>query len=183
MARIPVVQYPHPVLRTRTEPVSSIGDWERKFVVDMIETMHAEKGVGLAANQVGVNKRIFVASADGVKWKELVFFNPEIVRTSGEIRDFEGCLSVFDEYEPVTRFREITMRAVNPEGRTVEVTAKGLLARIFQHEVDHLNGLVFVHHLGWLKRRKIFKKLDKLALERLSAKSSASASKPVSKKA
>lgn len=161
MARLKVVQYPHPVLQTRTEPVASIGDWERAFVLDMIETMHEESGVGLAANQVGVGKRIFVASADGVKGKELVYFNPEIIRTSGEIRDFEGCLSVRDAYEPVKRFREVTLRAMNLEGQTVEVTAKGLLARIFQHEVDHLNGLVFVNRLGWLKRRRIFKKLER----------------------
>ena len=154
MARLPVVQYPHPVLQTKTQPVASIGDWERSFVVDMIETMHEEKGVGLAANQVGVAKRIFVASADGVKGEELVCFNPEIVRTSGEIRDFEGCLSVREAYEPVKRFRQVTLRALNLEGQTVEVTAKGLLARIFQHEMDHLNGLVFVHRLGWLKDRK-----------------------------
>ena len=160
MARLKVVQYPHPVLQNRTEPVASIGEWERNFVIDMIETMHEEAGVGLAANQVGVAKRIFTASADGVKGRELVYFNPEIIRTSGEIRDFEGCLSVRDAYEPVRRFREVTLRAMDLDGKTVEVTAKGLLARIFQHEVDHLNGLVFVHHLGWLKRRRIFKKLE-----------------------
>lgn len=161
MARLKVVQYPHPVLQTRTQPVETIGEWERAFVLDMIETMHEETGVGLAANQVGVAKRIFVASADGVKGKELVYFNPEIIRTKGEIRDFEGCLSVRDAYEPVTRYREVTLRAMNLDGQTVEVTAKGLLARIFQHEVDHLNGLVFVHRLGWLKRRRIFKKLER----------------------
>lgn len=159
MARLKVVQYPHPVLQNRTEEVTSIGDWERNFVVDMIETMHEEKGVGLAANQVGVAKRIFVASADGVKGRELVYFNPEIIRQSGEVRDFEGCLSVRDAYEPVKRFREVTLRATTLDGKTVEVTAKGLLARIFQHEMDHLNGMIFVERLGWLKRRRILKKL------------------------
>lgn len=161
MARLKVVQYPDPVLLRRTEPVDSIGDAERALVLDMIETMHAESGVGLAANQVGVPRRIFVASADGVKGKELVYFNPEIIARSGEIRDFEGCLSVRDEYEPVTRHREVTLRAMDLEGRTVEVKAKGLLARIFQHEVDHLDGFVFVHRLGWLKRRRIFKKFER----------------------
>jgi peptide deformylase len=161
LARLKVVQYPDPVLLKRTQPVESIGDWERAFVLDMIETMHEEAGVGLAANQVGVSKRIFVACADGVKGKELVYFNPEIIAKSGEIKDFEGCLSVRDEYEPVTRYREVTLRAMNLDGQTVEVKAKGLLARIFQHEVDHLDGFVFVHRLGWLKRRKIFKKFER----------------------
>ncbi len=161
MARLKVVQYPNPVLINKTQPVASVGDWERSFIIDMIETMHAESGVGLAANQVGVSKQIFVASADGVQGKELVYFNPEIIHTAGEIRDFEGCLSVREAYEPVTRFREVTLRAMNLDGKIVEVTAKGLLARIFQHEVDHLNGMVFVHRLGWWKRRMIFKKLEK----------------------
>lgn len=161
MACLKVVQYPDPVLLTPTQPVASIGDWERQFVLDMIDTMHAESGVGLAANQVGVSKRIFVASADGVKGKELVYFNPQITERSGEVREFEGCLSVREAYEPVKRFREVTLRAMDLDGRTIEVRAKGLLARIFQHEVDHLDGFVFVHRLGWLKRRKIFKKLER----------------------
>jgi peptide deformylase len=161
MACLKVVQYPDPVLLTPTQPVASIGDWERQFVLDMIDTMHAESGVGLAANQVGVSKRIFVASADGIKGKELVYFNPQITERSGEVREFEGCLSVREAYEPVKRFREVTLRAMDLDGRTIEVRAKGLLARIFQHEVDHLDGFVFVHRLGWLKRRKIFKKLER----------------------
>ncbi len=160
MAVLPVVQYPDPVLKTRAANVSKITDVERKLVKDMIDTMYAESGVGLAANQVGVLKQIFVASADQVRGAELVFFNPEIVRKEGVIKEFEGCLSVPELYEPVRRAKRVWMRAMTLDGKTVEVKADGLLSRIFQHETDHLNGFLFIDRLGMIKGRSARKKLS-----------------------
>lgn len=160
MAVLPVLKYPHPVLETKTNEVTSITDTERKLVRDMIETMYAENGVGLAANQIGVSKQIFVASADQVRGQELVFFNPRIVRSEGVIKEFEGCLSVPEFYEPVKRAKRVWMKAMNLAGKEVEVKGEGLLSRIFQHETDHLNGVLFIDRLGFLKSRRIKKKLS-----------------------
>ena len=159
MAVLPVVKYPNDVLTTKTLPVEKITDAERRLVRDMIETMYAENGVGLAANQVGVSKQIFVASADQVRGQELVFFNPALIKKQGVVKEFEGCLSVPEFYEPVKRAKKVWMRAMTLDGKTVEVTGEGLLSRIFQHEIDHLNGLIFVDRLGLLKSRRIKKKL------------------------
>lgn len=161
MAVLKVVQYPDPVLTTKTKPVERITDAERKLVSDMIETMYAENGVGLAANQVGVSKQLFVASADQVKGMELVFFNPRIIKTEGIIKEFEGCLSVREFYEPVKRAKKVWMKAINLDGQEVEITGEGLLSRIFQHEIDHLNGILFIDKVGMLKSRRIKKKLSK----------------------
>src|SRR5262245_35023237 len=107
MAVLPVVQYPEKVLLTPTAPVAQVTDKERKLVRDMIETMYAENGVGLAANQVGVSQQIFVASADQVRGKEIVFINPRIVESKGVIKEFEGCLSIPEFFEPVKRARRV----------------------------------------------------------------------------
>ena len=159
MSVLPVRKYPDKVLRTKTAPVREITDVERRLVQDMIETMYAEEGVGLAANQVGVSKQIFVASPDHQKGKELVFFNPKIIKKEGLIKEFEGCLSVPELYEPVKRAKSVTMEALTPEGKRVRVEATGLLSRIFQHEIDHLNGFLFIDRLGFLKSRLAKKKL------------------------
>lgn len=159
MAVLPVVKFPNKVLKTKTAKVASISAEDKKLVRDMIDTMYAEKGVGLAANQVGISKQIFVASADQVRGQELVFFNPEIIKKEGSIKEFEGCLSVRDLYEPVKRFKRVWLRAMTLEGNTVEIKAEGLLARIFQHEVDHLNGFLFIDRLGFVKSRLARKKL------------------------
>ncbi|MCG3175944.1 MAG: Peptide deformylase [Candidatus Omnitrophica bacterium] len=153
MAILPVVKYPEKVLTTRTRTVERITDQERRLVRDMIDTMYAESGVGLAANQVGVSLQIFVASADQVRGKELVAINPVIIRKEGVIREFEGCLSIPEFYEPVKRSRKVRLRALDLEGRTYEMDGEGLLARIFQHEIDHLNGVLFVDRLGPIKSR------------------------------
>lgn len=171
MPRLRVVQYPDPVLLKPTETVASIGPKERELIADMIATMHAEDGVGLAANQVGVSLRIFVASPDGVEGKERVFVNPQILRRSGELREFEGCLSVPQAYEPVRRFREVTLKGQNLDGQWVEVKATGLLARIFQHETDHLDGMLFIDRLGWLKKRRVTEKLKRITSKKKDAPS------------
>lgn len=162
MSRLKVVHFPEAVLRTKTRPVATVTDAERKLVRDMIETMYAENGVGLAANQVGIGQQIFVASADQVRGKEIVIFNPKIVRKQGSVKEFEGCLSVPELFEPVKRAKTVWLTGTDLEGRPVELTATGLLARIFQHETDHLNGLLFIDRLGPLKsfhvRRTLLKK-------------------------
>ena len=161
MAIYKIVTYPDPALLQKTEPVESVGPRERLLIQDMIDTMHVERGVGLAANQISIPLQIFVASADGIRGKELAFFNPKIIKRRGRIREYEGCLSLPEVHEPVARYRRVTLRAMNLKGEIVEVEASGLLGRIFQHEVDHLNGSLLVHHLGWFKKRKIFKNMDK----------------------
>lgn len=153
MAVLPVVQFPNKVLTTRTAQVKQITSAERRLVKDMIDTMHAENGVGLAANQVGVSQQIFVASADQVKGREIVCVNPVITHSEGLIREFEGCLSIPEFYEPVKRARQVRVLAQDLEGRRIELEAEGLLARIFQHEIDHLNGILFVDRLGLFKSR------------------------------
>jgi len=161
MAVLKVVKYPAKVLRTKTKKVERVTDEDRKLVKDMIETMYAENGVGLAANQVGISKQLFVASADQVRGNELVYFNPCLVKKEGTLKEFEGCLSIPELYEPVKRAKRVRMRAMTLDGKTVEVKAEGLLARIFQHETDHLNGLLFIDRLGLLKSRLTQKKLSK----------------------
>lgn len=168
MKTLPVLTFPNEILATRASEVDSITEADRRLVRQMIETMYAEQGVGLAANQVGSLRRVFVASADQVRGKELVCFNPVIVRREGEIKEFEGCLSVPELYEPVKRARRVWMRALQLDGRTVEIEAQGLLSRIFQHEIDHLDGVLFINRLGLLKSRSVQKKLLRRAQTRRS---------------
>lgn len=159
MAVLKVVKYPNKVLKTKTQEVSEITAVERKLVKDMIDTMYAENGVGLAANQVGVSKQIFVASADQIKGKELVFFNPKIIKKEGTVKEFEGCLSVPEFYEPVRRSKKVWIKGMSLEGKMVEMKGEGLLSRIFQHEIDHLNGKLFIDRLGLIKSNLVRKKL------------------------
>ena len=166
MAVLPVVKFPDAVLKTRAQEVSKVTDTERRLVRDMIDTMYAENGVGLAANQVGVLKQIFVASADQVRGQELVFLNPVLVKKEGTIKEFEGCLSVPEFCEPVKRAKKVWMRAMTLEGKSVEVKGEGLLSRIFQHEIDHLNGILFIDRLGVLKSQRVKKKLTKRAAQK-----------------
>ena len=161
MSVLKVVKYPAKVLKTRAEEVEKITAEDVKLVRDMIDTMYAENGVGLAANQVGILKQIFVTSPDQEKGKELVFFNPRIIKKQGVIKEFEGCLSVPELYEPVKRSKRVWIRAMNMKGETVEVKGEGLLSRIFQHEIDHLNGILFVDRLGFVKSSLTQKKLKK----------------------
>ena len=161
MAILPVVKYPNEVLKTKAQEVLTLTEVERKLVRDMIDTMYAENGVGLAANQVGVLKQIFVASADQVRGQELVFFNPVLIKKEGTIKEFEGCLSVPEFHEPVKRAKKVWMRAMTLDGKTVETMGEGLLSRIFQHEIDHLNGILFIDRLGLLKGQRIKKKLSR----------------------
>ncbi|OIO38570.1 MAG: peptide deformylase [Candidatus Omnitrophica bacterium CG1_02_49_16] len=163
MAVLPIVKFPDKILKTRAAEVAEITVEDRRLVKNMIETMYAENGVGLAANQVGVLKRIFIAHPDQIKGNERVYFNPKILKKQGTTKEFEGCLSVPEFYEPVKRFKKVWMRAMTLDGKTIEVKGEGLLSRIFQHEIDHLDGILFIDRLGLLKskltRRKLLKKM------------------------
>ncbi len=163
MPILPIRHYPDPVLKRRTEPVGRITPEIVRLCRDMAETMYAAPGVGLAANQVGVSLRIFTADCHGPdEPRQLItMINPEIVDARGEIKEEEGCLSVPEYVAVVTRYAEVTVRGLDPEGREQVITGQGLLARCFQHEIDHLNGLLFVDRLGPVKRdlfRRRYKK-------------------------
>ena len=161
MAILPVLKIGNKILETKAAPVERVTDVERKLVRDMIETMYAENGVGLAANQVGVLKQLFVASPDHKKGQELVVFNAQIIKKEGHVKEFEGCLSIPEFYEPVRRAKTVWIRGMTLEGKAVEMKGSGLLSRIFQHEIDHLNGILFVDRLGLVKSRLAKKKLLK----------------------
>ncbi|HWP35487.1 MAG TPA: peptide deformylase [Thermodesulfobacteriota bacterium] len=154
MAVRPIRRYPDPVLKQRSEPVARITPEIVELCRDMAETMYAAPGVGLAANQVGVLLRIFTADCSGPdEPRQLItMINPELVEAKGEVKEEEGCLSVPDYFAPVTRYAEVTVRGLDLEGREQVVTASGLLARCFQHELDHLDGRLFVDRLGPVKR-------------------------------
>ena len=160
-----IVKYGEPVLETAAEPITEFDTPElHALVADMWETMYSAKGVGLAAPQVGVSKRLTVIDVSvGEKESEkLVLINPEIVVKTGSQTGEEGCLSIPGFREPVTRSEKVSVRAKNAEGETIEVEGEELLARALQHEIDHLNGILFISHLSTLKRDMIRRKIRKL---------------------
>lgn len=149
-----------PVLRRRAEPIASVTDEVRRLADDMFETMHAAKGIGLAAPQVGVGERLFVADVDGARF---VLINPELVSVRGDVSPYEeGCLSIPEVLGDVKRPTDITMRGIGLDGEPFTVDAKDLLARCFQHELDHLNGKLFVDYLSLLKKRRALAEWAKL---------------------
>jgi len=166
-----VLVYPDPALKLKAKPVAKVDDAVRKLVKDMAETMYAESGVGLAATQVGVPKRILIVDASprqpGEKLR--VFINPELVTAEGRTRYAEGCLSIPGENEEIERFERVTVRALNEKGEPFEVEAEGLLAIALQHEMDHLDGVLFVDRLSSLKRGLIRKRMLKVIEDRKAA--------------
>jgi peptide deformylase len=160
----PIVKFGDPVLEKRAEPVTVFDDELKKLVDDMFESMYAAHGVGLAAPQIGISKCLAVID---ITFKEdpsakLVLANPEIVRTEGRHTQNEGCLSIPDFRESVTRPRTVTIRAQDADGKFYEKTGEELLARAFLHETDHLNGKLYISHLSALKRDLIKRKIRKL---------------------
>jgi peptide deformylase len=147
------------VLRTETQPVTEITDDVRRLVDDMFETMRAAQGIGLAAPQVGRLERVAVVDVDK---DPIVLINPEIVTESGSERAEEGCLSIPDIYGDVDRAARVTIRAMDIEGKMFEREATDLLARAFQHEIDHLHGKLFIDYLSFLKRRGVMARWDDL---------------------
>ncbi len=165
-----IVIWPDPVLKQVATPVDRVDDTIRKLLDDMAETMYAADGVGLAAPQIGVPKRVIVIDTsprqEGQKLLHLV--NPRIVRTEGETVYTEGCLSVPGEAEEVERAAKAWVAALDRDGKPIEIVGEGLLAIALQHELDHLDGVLFVDHLSSLKRELIRKRMKKLKAERAS---------------
>lgn len=166
MALLEILQFPHPVLRHRAGEVREIDETIRRLARDMMETMHRAPGIGLAAPQVGVPSRLIVVdlSAGEDPDQRLVLVNPQIICKEGRIRMEEGCLSVPDLRETVTRCERVVVRGQDLEGRTVEVEGEELLAVALQHEIDHLDGLLFIDHLSQLKRSRYVARQKKAAV-------------------
>lgn len=163
MALLPILRYPDPRLHKKASPVTVVDDAIRKLAADMAETMYAAPGVGLAATQVDVHKRVIVIDISEDKSQLHVFVNPRIVAREGEQVCEEGCLSVPGIYEKVARSERVTVRALNLQGETFDLDAEGLLAVCVQHEVDHLEGKVFVEYLSRLKQARIRARMAKQA--------------------
>lgn len=162
MAVLTILRYPDPRLHQRAKPVEVFDERLRALVRDMAETMYAAPGVGLAATQVDVHLRVIVIDVSDAKDQLRVFVNPEILDSSGERKVYEeGCLSVPGIYEEVERPDRVRVRAFDEHGKRFEVEADGLLAVCLQHEIDHLNGRVFVQYLSRLKQHRIRSKLLK----------------------
>lgn len=167
MALLPILRYPDPRLQKKAAPISTVDASIRQLAANMAETMYAAPGIGLAATQVDRHIRLIVIDVTENKSGLQVFINPEIINKSGDCESEEGCLSVPGIYESVTRAEEITVKALDLDGKTFELTADGLLAVCIQHEIDHLNGKVFVNYLSRLKQQRIKEKLIKQARETL----------------
>ena len=161
MALLPILEYPDPRLKKVATPVAAVTADIRKLVRDMADTMYAAPGVGLAATQVDVHKRVIIIDISEHKDELRVFINPELLSADGEAECEEGCLSVPGYYDKVTRAARIRVRAQDEHGETFEHDAEGLLAVCIQHEMDHLQGKVFVEYLSPLKRARLAAKLRK----------------------
>lgn len=160
-----ILKYGEEMLEQVAEPVSSFGTPElAELIADMWDTMYSVRGVGLAAPQIGVNRRISVidAAAGEDPTKKIVIINPEILSKEGKQTGEEGCLSIPGFHEPVTRANRVRVRAQDENGKVVELEGEELLARAFQHEIDHLNGVLFTNHLSALKRDIMRRKIKKL---------------------
>ena len=160
-----ILKYGEPVLEQKAETVTDFDTAElNEMIADMWETMYAAKGVGLAAPQIGIGKRVSVidTSVGEDATKKIVIINPEITFQEGKQTGEEGCLSLPGFREPVSRANKVTVRAQDASGQTVELEGEELLARAFQHEIDHLNGILFINHLSALKRDIIRRKIKKL---------------------
>ena len=161
MARLTILHYPDSRLRKPALSVEIVDDGVRVLVADMLETMYAAPGIGLAATQVNVRKRIVVMDVSEEKNRSLVFINPTLLEREGEGEMEEGCLSVPGFYETVRRAERVRVSALDRDGEPFELDASGLLAVCIQHEIDHLDGKLFVDYLSALKRDRIRKKLEK----------------------
>ncbi|MDF3019483.1 MAG: peptide deformylase [Steroidobacteraceae bacterium] len=177
MARLQILEYPDPRLRTRAKPVEVFDAALSRQVEDMFETMYAAPGIGLAATQVDYHKRLIVMDVSEDKRQPQVFINPEILTAEGTGTGEEGCLSVPGIFDEVKRAARIRARAQDATGKVFETDLDGLAAVCLQHEMDHLEGKLFVDYLSDLKRERIRKKLDKDRKERASKAATASAAR------
>jgi len=161
MAKLAILEFPDPRLRTRAEPVAKVDAGLRALIDDMFETMYAAPGIGLAATQVDVHQRLLVVDVSNDKTEPYVLINPEIIDKSGQEVCEEGCLSVPGYYAEVERAEKIRVRFLNRDGENTELEADGLLAVCIQHEMDHLDGKLFVDYLSEAKRQRLRKRLEK----------------------
>lgn len=162
MSILSVLEFPDPRLRTVAKTVTEVDAKIKKLVDDLFETMYEEHGVGLAATQVDVHKRIIVMDISEDKKNPICLINPQLIEQVGEEESDEGCLSVPGIFEPVKRAEKVKITALNQQGKSFELEADGLLAICIQHEMDHLLGKLFVDYLSPLKRQRIKKKMLKL---------------------
>jgi peptide deformylase len=167
MTTMPIIILPDPILRQVSEPIATVDDGVRKLADDMLETMYAAPGVGLAAIQVGVARRLLVidvADAEKEGRKPLVMINPEIVARGGATRVYEeGCLSIPDVRLDIERPAEVTVRYLDRQGQPVELVARGLLATAIQHELDHLDGRMIIDFMSRLRRDMVIRRFKKMA--------------------
>lgn len=171
MSVLTILEFPDDRLRKKAEPVPVVDAQVRKLLDDMLQTMYESKGVGLAATQVNVHKRIIVIDVSENKDQPICLINPELIEQQGSEEREEGCLSVPGFFENVKRAESVKIRALNRDGQSFELQAEGLLAVCIQHEMDHLDGKLFVDYLSPLKKQRIRKKLEKIhKLDRGSAR-------------
>jgi peptide deformylase len=169
MALLPICKLPDPVLRQEAREISEISGNLQRLIDDMADTMYAAPGLGLAANQVGELQRLIifdVAQKDGKPRHLQVVLNPYITAQEGEIVHEEGCLSVVDFSAEVRRHARVVVKGLDREGKPVEITGEGLMAVVLQHEIDHLNGVLFIDHISRLKRGLYLRRLKKRAADR-----------------
>ena len=163
MALLDILCFPDARLRTKAVPVAEVTDGIREFIDDMLETMYDAPGIGLAATQVNVHQQIIVVDVSEEKNQPYCFINPVITKLEGEEICQEGCLSVPEYFADVQRAEKIKVKALDRDGKEFELEAEGLLAVCIQHEMDHLNGKLFVDYLSPLKQQRLRKKFEKLA--------------------
>jgi peptide deformylase len=161
MALLTILKYPDPRLRVKAKPVTTFSPELKTMVSDMYETMYANRGVGLAATQVNIHERIFVMDVSEQQNQRICAINPEIENTSGEVYESEGCLSVTNAFDKVKRAAKLTLRAYDVDGNSFVLQAEGLMAICVQHEIDHLNGILFIDHLSRLKQKRLQEKWEK----------------------
>jgi len=159
MALLEIKEYGEPILREKALPVEEVTPEILNLIKDMAETMYTASGVGLAASQVGVLKRIILV--DGEEDGLIVLINPMIIKSEGEVVEEEGCLSVPDIYSQVKRSSKVTIKALNENGDPIEITKEDLTARALQHEIDHLDGILFIDRIGRMERQILLNKLKK----------------------
>ncbi len=160
MAKLDIKIYPDPVLKKKAKSVKKITEDMRKLAYDMIETMRSNNGVGLAGPQVGISKRIIVVE-DSESKSALALIDPKIVKKKGKSHFCEGCLSLPGVDSDIVRPESIVVEFLNVDGKKIKINASGLLARIVQHEIDHLDGILFIDHISFFKRKRILKEISK----------------------
>jgi len=169
MTKLVILEYPDSRLRNKAEAVTAVDDAVRQLAADMLETMYGANGVGLAATQVDVHKRVIVMDVSEDRNQPLVFINPELLSSQGRTPTEEGCLSLPGIFDKVTRATQVRVRALGLDGKPFEMDAEGLLGVCIQHEMDHLLGKVFVDYLSELKRQLIRRRLEKERKQKISS--------------